>query len=266
MSSGTLSPEVLQSLKETMKSAIVEMLPKLIMECVPVITQIFKELTPVVMESTRQFCSENPQTNSEEVKLQHANLFTDFKRRHKKHLDELLGRRTSLHKRALTLDWQLQLYEQYLSREIIYIPKVYRKDDYFVRDEEELASVKKFEEARFRSEVEIMTKRKNHMMQEIAKIDESVRKIVMDDNLPSLVEKFAIERWYASSHEYTKHSIAEEEKKRLTTMEAHKKDEIFYKKHQVERLQNITSKHSMKMDIIPLVERTTPAAPVEVNS
>ena len=154
------------------------MVPEIIKEITPVIMQIFKEVTPVVVESTRQFCSEL--TNSEEIKLQHANIFADFKKRHKLNFDELMGKRSSLHKRALTLEWQLQLFEEYLSRETIYIPKVYRKDDYFVHDEEELASVKRFEEARFRSEVEIMTRRKNHMMQEMAKIDESVKKTIMD--------------------------------------------------------------------------------------
>ena len=45
----------------------------------------------------------------------------------------------------------------------MYIPKEYRKNDYYVHDEEELASVKKFEEQRFRSEYEIMAKRKCQM-------------------------------------------------------------------------------------------------------
>ena len=43
MSSNMLNPEDLLLLKENVKSAIIEMLPEMIKEFIPVITQVFKE-------------------------------------------------------------------------------------------------------------------------------------------------------------------------------------------------------------------------------
>ena len=81
----------------------------------------------------------------------------------------------------------------------MYIPRQFRKDDYFVNDEEELSSVKKFEEQRFRSEYEIMTKRKRYLVEEISKIDEKVRKINTEEGLPEEVERMVTNRWYEFS-------------------------------------------------------------------
>ena len=255
MSTGALSEEARLSLKDEIKSTLMEILPLIIKEMVPVlpviieemtpvVTEIVKEITPVVLDSTKDFYKNQThllQETKEAANLQHAQIFASFRRRHNLEFNQLMEERSKYYQRSAALGWQLDLYEQYLSeedKEKMYIPKVFRKDDYFVHDYEELASVKKFEEQRFRSELEIMTKRKNFMMEEISKIDEKARKIVTDKNLPEEVGTMAINRWYQFADEYLKPIEVAEKKKRETTITAHQKDKAFYIKHQVERVKN----------------------------
>ena len=83
MSSTGLSAEAIQSLKDHIKSTIVEILPDIIKEVTPLITEIIKELTPVIVESTKEHCTKHLHTvykTSEENKAQNERLFADFKK------------------------------------------------------------------------------------------------------------------------------------------------------------------------------------------
>ena len=238
MATTTLSPEAVQTLKQEMRSVLLEMVPEIVKEFVPIITQIFKEITPVVAETTTQFCQETQQRQQQQKidEADHSRIFADFQRRRAPEFDDLMKKRVEFHQRAITLEWKLNLYAEYLSRDVVYIPRTFRKDDYFVNNVEELAAVRNFEEARFKSEVDILTLRKNHMMREMAEIDDKVKSAIISENLPGPVEKTAIDHWYEFSSFQVKKIMDEETKKRASTIEAHKKDEEFYKKHQEERV------------------------------
>ena len=246
MSNGALSAEAMESLKEVMKNALVEMFPEVLKQFAPVMGDVYKEIIPVIVEATKDFCKQQTQTflrRDDDINTRNTQIFNDFKNRHTKDFDELMAKRSKFHQRAAALGWKLELYEQYLSEDDkvkMYIPREFRKDDYFVHDEEELSYLKESEEARFMSEYKMMAKRKKFMTQEITKIDETVKTTVEKENLPEEVAVIAIERWYNFAAQYVKPMDIEEEKKRESTLVAHKKDEAFYRKNQVERVKSKT--------------------------
>ena len=95
---------------------------------------------------------------------------------------------------------------------------------------------------RFRSELEIMTKRRDHMLQEVSKIDEDTKLLMTRQHLPKEVELIAIERWEEVVKQNMEETEREEEIKKSSTIEAHKKDETYYRKHQIDRLKNKNKK------------------------
>ena len=244
MSNGALSTEAMESLKELMKNMLVEMFPEVLKQFAPVMGNVYKEMIPVIVEATKDFCKQQTQAflrRDDDTNTRNTQIFNDFKNRHTKQFDELMEKRSKFHQRAAALGWKLELYEQYLSEEDkvkMYIPREFRKDDYFVHDEEELSYLKESEEARFISEYKMMAKRRKFMIQEIEKIDETVKKTVEEENLPEEVAVIAVDRWFNFAAQYVKSMDIEEEKKKESTLLAHKKDEAFYRKNQVERVKN----------------------------
>lgn len=251
MSNGALSTEAMESLKDIMKNTLVEMLPELMKQLAPLITDIYKEIIPVVVQATKDFYKHQTQTvleSNEDTNKRNTQIFNDFKNRHAKTLDELMVKRTKFHQRAGALTWKLELYDQYLSEEDkakMYIPREYRKDDYFVHDEEELSYLKESEEARFRSEYKMMVKRRKFMIQEMTNIDETVKRIVMDANLPEEVATTAVDRWYNFAKQSVKSIDIEEDKKKESTQLAHEKDKAFYRINQLERVKNKDKANTM---------------------
>ena len=238
MSTVTLSPEVVQSLKQQMKEIWMEVLPEIlpgiIKETTPILAEVIKEITPIVVKaSAEQLRDENV------LKQQHDRKFEEFKLRHKKTLDEHLNKRTGMYKKFLSFDWHIQLYEQYLA-ENSYVPRKYRLDDYHVNNEAELERLKTMEKERLRGECEISKLRRDFFLHEVTKEDEQVQKVIKDQNLPKEVEAIAIERWQKVSQEYMKAAETEEESKKRSTIEAHKKDEAIYRAKLVERLKTQT--------------------------
>ena len=87
------------------------------------------------------------------------------------------------------------------------------------------------------------------MVQETLKIDENVKGLIANEDLPEEVEKKAIARWFEFADEYSKSVDADERKKKASTITAHKKDETFYRNHQVQRIKKKTENYTMtKMD------------------
>ena len=70
----------------------------------------------------------------------------------------------------------------------------------------------------------------------------------------------ATNRWYQFADEYLRPIELVEKKKRETTIAAHKKDQVFYTKHQIERVRNKTVE---KMDTRS--EEAHPLAPANLN-
>ena len=207
-------------------------------------TNIYKEIIPVVVEATKDFYKHQTHAvleSKEDTNKRNTQIFNDFKNRHTKTFDELMVKRSKFHQRAVALASKLELYDQYLSEEDkakMYIPREFRKDDYFVHDEEELSYLKESEEARFKAEYKMMAKRRKFMIQEMTNIDEIVKKTIMDANLPEEVATMAVDRWYNFVEESVKSIDIEEDKKKESTRTAHEKDKAFYRKNQLERVKN----------------------------
>ena len=233
MSTDTLSPEVLQLLRQHLKQMVMEMFPDLVKQATPVLAEVIREMAPLLIKSTaEQIRDDNIQ------KQQNEKLFEEFKRLHKNTIDQHLNKRTDFYKKFLGFDWHAQLYEQYLASEDAYVPRKFRQDDYAVNNQAELDWVRKMEKERLHSECEIIKLRRSFFLQEIAKEDDQVRQLIADQKLPKEVEVIAIDRWQKISQEYMKNVETEEESKKRTTIEAHKKDEATYRAKQVERLKN----------------------------
>ena len=240
MSQDTLSPEIMQSLKVEIKSAILEILPDMIKQLAPIFIDMMKEISPVIVNSTREHASHiyALSQDAEEKKKQHGKMYQEFIKNHDKEFGGLMEQKKKYYQRCVALNWHLELYEEYLTNGESYIPKEYRKDDYYVHDEEELSSVVKFEEQRLRSECEILAKRKRFMLDKMGEIDQKVLSVIDGNNRPEEVKEMATKRWFDFTKECMKPIEAEEEKKKRSTIESHNKDKLFYKKHQVERLKN----------------------------
>ena len=61
MSNDALSAEAMESLKEVMKNVLVEMFPEVLKQFAPVMGDVYKEIIPVIVEATKDFCKQ--QTN-----------------------------------------------------------------------------------------------------------------------------------------------------------------------------------------------------------
>ena len=232
MSSLPLNTEQMEALTNVMKNTMIEILPDIIKQVTPVMSVIIKELTPLIMKSTAN-AYEKTRTNVEEVEetqRRHETQFKTFKAKNKKDFDNKLEERKEYFSKFRGHDMHLEIYGQCLAKEPVHIPKKFRTDDYYVNDEEELTSVKKFELQRFRSEVEILTKRRNFTLQKMAEIDENVISTIKKANLPIEVEIMACERWHVCVDNDTKRYDEISLGKRNSTIEAMKKDEDNYKK------------------------------------
>lgn len=236
--SAVLSDEVMDTLKATIKEAILELLPVLIREVVPVISTIITEITPTIVKSTADVSREiNTQTLKQQKQRDTSEtVFQTFVQNHKSELDVVFAKRCESYKSFVSLDLRVRLYKEALEKTPVYIPKKYRNDKYYVHDEEELESVTKFELARFVSEMEIATKRRGYMLKEITQADEKAMDIIKNAKLTQDVEDMALNRWKESTAREKKKIDEGIAKQEASTREAYAKDEAFLRKHQVDRL------------------------------
>ena len=248
--STVLTPEAMELLKSTIRDTLMELLPALIKEVTPIISAIVKDLTPVIMKGAAEALNEvnAEQTMQQQQRSEADKLFNDFVSSSKQKLDEILARRYKSYITLATMDTRRKLYDESLQKTPVYIPKKYRKDSFYVHDEEELSSVTKFEMQRFVSEYEILSKRRNHILAEITKTDEEAFELIKNANLTPELEEKAAQRWKDSAEKDKKKVDNLELKKEKSTREAYAKDEIFWKKHQVDRLKNKGSASSELSD------------------
>ena len=79
-----------------------------------------------------------------------------------------------------------------------------------------VTSVKKFELQRFQSEIEIMTKRRSYMLQQMTEIDQHVKDTIENNILPNEVQTIAWSRWQNCVKQNSTKAGEEEEKKKVT--------------------------------------------------
>lgn len=238
--SAVLNAEGIEFVKSTIKSTIMELLPELIKEVIPIISAVIKDVTPIILKGTRDAVKEvnAEQFAQHQQQIEPQDTFQNFLRVNKPKLDEILSQRYKSYSTLASMNLRKKLYDESFQKDPVYIPKKYRKDSFYVHDEEELASVTKFEMQRFVSEYEILDNRRKHIITEINKIDEQAKTLIKEVELPPDLEEKALQRWRSSAERDAKKIDNEERRKETSTREAYSKDEIFWKKHQVDRLKN----------------------------
>ena len=236
--SAALKPEVMDELRAVIKDLLLELLPTMIKEVTPIVSTVIKEITPIIVQTTTDTAKENNARREHERQQENETeqKFQEFVRTHKPKLDEVLHNRYKLSSSLLSNCLRLKLFDESLQKTPEYIPKEFRKDDYYVNDAEELHHVTGFQLARLKAEREIAAKRKAYFLSEIDKLDEEAAEIINNADLPLSVEEKALLHWKQSC-ERDQNKLDEKNKKQeSSTREAYAKDELFWRKHQVDRL------------------------------
>ena len=236
--SAKLKPEMMEELQVMIKDTVLELFPTLVKELIPIISVIIKEVTPVIVQTAADATKETNERRARDLQQQNETEknFEEFKGIYKPKLDEVLQKRQKLYSTLSSFKVRLKLYDESLGKTPVYIPKEYRKDDYYVNDAEELEYVTRFQLERFKSEREIAAKRSRHFQSEIMKLDDEAAEIIYNADLPPAVEEKAILHWRLSYERDQERVDKKSTKQEASTRAAYTKDEQFWKKHQIDRI------------------------------
>ena len=211
-----------------------QLLPTITKLCKDVITKHFKE-TDII--------ENHIQTDHQDKKD-----FEQFRSRNTRYLSQKLDERKDIYNQYVRTIKFSEVYTRIIKNNAecpdkseIYVPRKFRKDDYYVMSKTELDAISRFEQERLKSERDILTLRSQEYLSRMEKIDADITNFIKSKNLSSSVHVLAINRWEQCVSQDSNKVDTEWYKKMNSTKEAFARDKEYYKKHQATRVK--TSKY-----------------------
>ena len=163
--------EQLLKIKEIIIDSINTLLPKILIEVTPLIIQTSKNIVDKEWsKQTLNTCSNVKQVNTSD----------EFYQQHHLQWNKLLNHRENLYYKHERSDQLLELYNNCLAEEPIYIPRKFRNDKYHVNTKEEKHIVMKSNIQKLQNECEILKLRRDNFASEIIKQDEKINLFITD--------------------------------------------------------------------------------------
>ena len=144
----SLSPDIVDSLKELIKEKLSTMLPNILQELAPIITEFAKEAI-VEHISKSDILKEKPFESLSSAREEVDSFMDTFA----KEIEEKLLKRKSAYYKYARHENVVNLYEECLTSDPIYVPKKFSYDKYHVMSVDELSYIKDIEIQRLRSEI-----------------------------------------------------------------------------------------------------------------
>ena len=233
MSVEEVTKNVLESLKVILKEKLTELVPTLMKEIEPDLIKYAKELIEdfvidnnLLLETVK----ETLLSTDEEVE-QFLESFASL-------CDEKLVERESNYWKFTRCDRLLNLYNDCLQCEPMYIPKQFRSDKYHVMSRQELNIVIKMGLKRLQGECEIMNCRKEEFLNRVQLIDQEIEELIYQSNLSPKATKILLDRWKTFYVKDTTKVDKKWDKRIESTKRAFEKDKKFLSQHQENRVGN----------------------------
>ena len=233
MSVEEVTKSVLESLKVILKEKLTELVPTLMKEIEPDLIKYAKEsIEDFVIDNNLllETVKETLLSTDEEVE-QFLESFASL-------CDEKLVERENNYWKFTRCDRLLNLYNDCLQCEPMYIPKQFRSDKYHVMSRQELNIVIKMGLKRLQGECEIMNCRKEEFLNRVQLIDQEIEELINQSNLSPKATKILLDRWKTFYVKDTTKVDKKWDKRIESTKRAFEKDKKFLSQHQENRVGN----------------------------
>ena len=248
MSVERVALDVMDKLKEVLLEKITEMIPNLLKEVM--IPSLFKEITPTITHLAKDVVetylrdNDTVQQRVKECLTSTDEEFRSFKKTFSPYINEKLKEREKAqyqHTRCVNL---LQIYNDCMQKDPLYIPKKFRSDRYHVMSSNELNVLTQMELKKFQSECQILNLRREEYSERASHIDKQIEALINREDLSSSARTKCLERWQILVKEDTDRIVSKWTKKLDGMRKAFDRDNEFLQRHQKTRVRTGTNMSS----------------------
>ncbi len=207
--------EILPELIKTILPNVLSILPTLVKELMPTIVDLCKTEIRDALKSQKTSAQET-------IDVQKS--IDNFKRIHKKEIDNLISKREDTYYRYAKCEHYLDIYAECMQAEPLYVPKKFRKDEEHIVAESERPVRIKMEIDYFRSECEVTRIRRDHYTEKCTSFDNEHEEILRKSNLSEVAKTKLRERWNVVINEDIDRVNAKWKKKIASLKTAFEKD------------------------------------------
>ena len=227
----SLSSEIVDSLKELIKEKLSTMLPNILQELAPTITELAKEA--IVEHISKSDMLEEKLFESFSSAREEVDSFMDS---FAKEIEEKLSKRKSAYYKYARHENFVNLYEECLTSDPIYVPKKFRYDKYHVMSVNELSYIKDMEIQRLRSEIQILGSRRDEFAKRCMDFDHEFLEMIHNSNVSNKASKQLQDRWHKLVKKDADRVNTDWESKTKSMKDIFEKDKKFYEKNQQARI------------------------------
>ena len=209
-------PDQLLKIKEIVVESINTLLPKILKEVTPLIIQTSKNIINKELSSTNH------------VTVKEVDIQDEFYKHHHLEWNKLLNHRENLFYKHERNDQLLELYEECLAEEPIYIPRKFRNDKYHVNTVEERNIVMKSNIQKLQSECEILKLRRDNFASDIIKQDEKIGNFINNVSSNTCLKNELNKIHNEEINRDMQRIKTQRNKKNISTKEAFKRDKTKY--------------------------------------
>lgn len=193
-SKSLLNDEIYGHFKEAILSAITEILPRIIEEITPVILEKSKSI--IEQSAANLFIQARDQENvANNITNNIQQDVENFIYKNQSLWYSKLGKRKDALYKYLRCDKLILLYNDCLEIEPMYIPRKFRNDRVHVMNEKEKNIYKKLALEKMKTEMEILTNRREHFRNNLDETDKGLKHFVGNQNIPEVLKKQVLLEW-----------------------------------------------------------------------
>ena len=231
-----IATEVLNSVKDILREKIVELIPSLMKEVTP-------ELVSLAKASIENYIIDNNllSTSVKDSLLQIDQEIDTFTKNFADVINGHLNRRDDVCWKYTRCVRLLDLYNECMLEEAMYIPKKFRKDKYHFMSKEELHILNKMELKEFQLECEILTCRKEEFYKRCVDIDKEVEDLINQSNMSTKATQSRLKRWQDLVQDDITATNKKWDEKIAFMKSAFEKDKVSLKQHQQNRIKDSKS-------------------------
>ena len=238
--SNTVAEKLSEKFSPLIREMVENTIPSAIAEFAPLINITFKERKEISIRDTEE--ARNHMHNSD--------IFNKiFKLREKKY------------KQFARCDHLIRLYDESLQETPPYIPRKFREDKLFVRNERELEKVYNRSMANLQCEYDILEIRKSDYKEQYGKMDDEIRQHVDNESLSQSVKQAILDIWTKDCKEVEDAAKKVWKKKLLGVKKAFEEDKEALKKLNSRRFQNNNSTAPLAAPLQPQMEAANTNSP-----
>ena len=216
-----ITSDIMENLKLRLIEKVNALLPKLMDEITPALVKIAKDMINKELHNSTEI-NHSVSCNKE---------VSQFKSVHGKYMDRILESRNSEYYKYTRCKNLLQLYNEGLQCEPMYIPRKFREDNIHVKSTAELSVINKLELRKLQAECEILCLRKEEFAKRIGEFDIKVETFIKENTTSSKAQSLLIEQWYRLAQEDICKIKENWLKKIESTREAFQRDKKYLQSH-----------------------------------